>query len=254
MTPVSRTHEDVCPKRIWVLTVLSDDEHTIGELPRGLSFHLNRCPSCRMVADRLRRANTALAALGAADEPALFDRAQQQAFQALRAGAALTGRVELADECEMVPAVERDRQWHKWLSLAASVAILVTAVGYWSFRSPLQVPGTLHATNPAQTPAIRIGESMATQRTASAAHDPSSTVASDQDGSLLAAERQSAEHGPLPYCDSAHWPDEIMNGRDACIPRAPWLRIPFRTRAAEELHRIDSPPSAVLSNPPSERR
>ena len=47
--------DTACSKQGWVLGQLTDDEAMDGfdDLPRGLQFHLNRCSSCRVLADRL---------------------------------------------------------------------------------------------------------------------------------------------------------------------------------------------------------
>ncbi len=254
MTLHARTTEEVCPKRIWVLTVLTDDEDATGELPRGLAFHLARCPSCRSVADRLQRANSALAALGAAEAPHLFERAQQQTLQALRNGAALTGRANLSDDCDDVPLNIPIGNRYARLAVAASVAIIIAAGGLLSLRTPQQEPGAAHPPMAARPSAVHFGPAGEIRPLALAVDDHSLTVRSHPDESLTAAKQPFAEQPALPLCDSDNWPDQIMSGQHSCIPRNPWLRLPFRTRAAEELHRIDSPPSAVLSNPPSERR
>lgn len=254
MTPYTPATEEVCPKRIWVLTVLTEDEDAIGELPRGLAFHLARCSSCRAVADRLRRTNSALAALGAVEAPPLFERAQQQALQALRNGAALTGRVSLDDDCDEDPVRIRSGIGYARLATAASVAILIVAGGLWSLRTPRQEPGAANPPMAARPSANPFGPTDEKHRTAFAVDNHALTGQSRPDERHSAADQPFAEQSPLLECESANWPDQIMSGQNACIPRRPWLRLPFRSRTAAELHRIDSPPSAVLSNPPSERR
>ena len=86
-----------CPKRLWVMLTLSDDELVVEEesLPKGLRFHLSRCSSCRALADRLMAVSTGLrdlAQLEPAEEVAIA--ANGQLRQALQEGATLTGDVK----------------------------------------------------------------------------------------------------------------------------------------------------------------
>ena len=93
--------ENACPKRVWVMSIFSDDEalDDPGSLPQGLAFHLSRCDSCRTLADQLRGVCSRLADLALLEpDETLTDRAHDQAVSALRQGAALTGRVMIPDE------------------------------------------------------------------------------------------------------------------------------------------------------------
>ena len=121
------TNEQSCPKRLWVLLTLSDDELMASgsKMPRGLEFHLSRCESCRVVADRLLHTSNALETLGPKDaSPDLLEAARAQAINALRDGARLTGRVEIPDE----PAVHVTPAWYRYARYAVAAAI-VLAVG-----------------------------------------------------------------------------------------------------------------------------
>jgi len=133
---IGQTTDDApCPKRLWVMTMLSDDEVVAPgvRLPQGLEFHLKRCPSCRALADDLLGV-TALLAEAGAQEPteSLLRRAQRQTEAALRDGARLTGRVDVdaADDGSLVPA--RAGRWRRWGLPLAAAAMIAIAFGLFS--------------------------------------------------------------------------------------------------------------------------
>ena len=77
--------EGTCPKQPWVMSTLADDERSTdeGNLSHAMRFHLARCESCRMLADRLVHATAALGDLATEDPPTdLFERAERQASAA----------------------------------------------------------------------------------------------------------------------------------------------------------------------------
>jgi len=118
---------EVCPKRLWVMTVLSDDELLDGDatLPQGLQFHLSRCDSCRSLANGLQHVSDCLhglARLEPGDEFAV--RAHSRAFEALAGGARLTGRVEIPDDPESELGHTRGVRWTAYARYAAAAAIV----------------------------------------------------------------------------------------------------------------------------------
>ncbi len=126
-----------CPKRLWVMLTLSDDEalDEAGTLPQGLRFHLSRCPSCRALADRLQTVTDAVRALSDSHPSTeLLARADAQAKQALADGVRFTGRVTIPEEPERVgPAVGGHHRsvWLRYSSYAAAAAILLGFGLYW---------------------------------------------------------------------------------------------------------------------------
>ena len=143
-----------CPKRVWVMTVLSDDEalSDADELPRGLQFHLSRCESCRVLADRILAVSAMLRGLSQLEPDAgLGSGADAQALAALREGARLTGRVSIPEEPEQEPAgfgpPGADSRGagarllrHRYGALAAAAAIVLVvglfAAGRAHWRTP----------------------------------------------------------------------------------------------------------------------
>lgn len=136
--PFEGREERACPKRLWVMLTLSDDEalESDGALPQGLRFHLSRCPSCRGLADRLQSITDSLCSMSDVEPDGdLQGRADAQAKQALAEGARITGRVTIPEESERLPVAVRGHRWSTWLrysGLAAAAAILVGFGLYWS--------------------------------------------------------------------------------------------------------------------------
>lgn len=140
-----------CPKRLWVMLTLSDDELVADEesLPKGLRFHLSRCSSCRALADRLIAVTSRLrdlAQLEPTEEVAIA--ANGQLRQALHEGATLTGRVDVADKPDMErKGTDRHTQrahrsgpgWYGVSVAAAAVVVAVTLWGVWGVV-PLEHP------------------------------------------------------------------------------------------------------------------
>ncbi len=136
MTPLDSRETDTagCPKRLWVMTTLADDE-LVGEegpLPQGLSFHLSQCESCRLLAERLLSVSRALGGLAAVEPPdGLAGRADGRAREALRAGAKLTGRVDIP-EVEQELASPGLTVWRYYGRFAAAALILLCVGLYWA--------------------------------------------------------------------------------------------------------------------------
>ncbi len=137
-----------CPKRLWVMLTLSDDEALpdSGRLPQGLQFHLSRCPSCRTLAEQLTAVSTGLRDL-AQREPGkeVAVAANRQLRQAMRDGAKLTGRVAIVDETdspgERGHADTRRTNWRHigWFGTpmaAAAVIVFVALLRVWGPVGP----------------------------------------------------------------------------------------------------------------------
>lgn len=122
---------EACPKRVWVMLTLSDDEALQeGEsLPQGLQFHLSRCESCRAVAEHLQAVSASLRGASVLEPPdGLAARADAQVREALQEGARLTGRVAIPDEPEPVRQAGGARRWVRIGRYAAAAAVFI-AVG-----------------------------------------------------------------------------------------------------------------------------
>jgi|GEM_PF-5005025 len=127
----------ICPKRVWTLSVLSE-ENPLGDktaLPRGLMFHLSRCPSCRELADRLLAVNGGLAALASQQpEEALVDRANARALAAIEAGVGLqrssllsAGEAEWPDDL-LVSTIDVRATWWRPIVAYAAAAVIIAAL------------------------------------------------------------------------------------------------------------------------------
>ena len=141
-----KLEEQSCPKRLWVMGTLSDDELLAAgeDLPPGLAFHLSRCGACQTLADELMAARNVLQAACSVDMPGgLTERAAAVATRAIANGAPLTGRVDVADDTDMpVPIhVSRALRWGTRLAVAASVAFASVLVGL-SYLGPDQPFGS----------------------------------------------------------------------------------------------------------------
>lgn len=145
----SKDGETVCPKRVWVLSTLADDEQTSidGELPQGLRFHLKQCAPCREVADGVLAVASGLNALGGIEpDDSLDARANERLSNALRAGAPLTGRVNVPDDPIFDAALEAYRPpWvgYARFSAAAAIIFLIGLVGVFRFATVETVPSGL---------------------------------------------------------------------------------------------------------------
>jgi len=149
--------DDHCAKRVWVMTVLSDDESFGPDqaLPPGLEFHLSRCPECRALADELLAVTSGLSGLAATAAPAgLLDRANTQAGAALAAGGELTGRVDPGDEgCELLTA-PKGAAWRRWTMPLAIAALLALAAGVVAVMRAATDPGDGAGRPIAEAPAV----------------------------------------------------------------------------------------------------
>ena len=136
--------EGTCPKQTWVMSTLADDERSTdeGKLSHAMRFHLARCESCRVLADRLVHATTALGDLATEDPPSdLFERAERQASAAMEAGAELTGRVDVPDFEEWDEVPSAPRWWWRPARYAVAATILLAFASYWVVRfTPVGLP------------------------------------------------------------------------------------------------------------------
>lgn len=130
-----------CPKRVWVMSVLSDDEALAdhGRLPQGLRFHLSQCPSCRVLADGLTSVTDALGLLADLEpSESLTDDADRQAQLALEAGARLTGRVDVVEPMSPEPSGAGRMGWPRVAGYAAAAVIGLSlgVAGLWTQSQP----------------------------------------------------------------------------------------------------------------------
>ncbi len=139
-----------CPKRLWVMTTLSDDEivRPNGPLPQGLEFHLSRCPSCRALADDLLAVAASLGSDCEQELPeSLLGRAQRQTEAALKDGARMSGRVVVDDDGADLLDYSTPAWWRRWTVPLAAAAMVGVAIGLVSI---MRAPGVAE---PGLTPA-----------------------------------------------------------------------------------------------------
>lgn len=138
----NQTDATICPKRLWVMNTLSDEDTLVGEsgLPQTLRLHLSRCDACNELAKRLMAVSASLASLGELEpETTLADRAHHRVLTALADGARLTGRVEIPDEpVELNPGFGA-MPWRRY-AVAASVALALGASGFLAFQAAQDGP------------------------------------------------------------------------------------------------------------------
>jgi hypothetical protein len=134
--PVLESGGNACPKRLWVMLALSDDEalEPDGELPVGLRVHLRHCDSCRSLSSRLLIASGGLRSLAELEPPAgALDRANTRLEDAIRAGAIRSarppsnGRSRASDHPTLGP-TSRPR-WTSRASYAAAAALAAAFLG-----------------------------------------------------------------------------------------------------------------------------
>lgn len=141
-----KSGQETCPKRVWVLNTLSDDEVIpVGDpIPPGLKFHLARCDSCRKLADELLGVTAVLGQmLDLEPSGELGGQAEAQAMRSLREGAVLTGRVSIPDDPIPTPTARAVLPWLPYRRFAAAAVILLAIGLYAMFRpdSPGIQPG-----------------------------------------------------------------------------------------------------------------
>jgi hypothetical protein len=227
MKPVDVMDAEVanpCPKRVWVLTTLADDEAlgADGALPPGLKFHLSRCASCRSEADRLRSVSDALRELSTIELPvALLERADEQMAVALAHGAVLTGRVTIPDDDVAdfdAPQVRATAL--RFIGRFAAAAVLVFAVGW----AGLVVLERNVVRSFVTQPTARSDSPPRRVRTSNSATEISQPAPSAK-GAVAA---QEAEQPQRPYCTTLPYFDSSVPDDADCIQRA--FSLPARGR------------------------
>lgn len=180
--------EEECPKRVWVMLTLSDDEALEeGEsLPPGLRFHLSRCESCRKVAEHLQAASAKLRDLVGLQPPDdLGVRADAQLRRALRAGAELTGRVVIPEDQTPQTPSPGPASRIRVIRYAAAAAVFIGfgLAGVWVLRGP-SPPRVAEETGPDETVAPAVAG-------APDARPPLPPDSSDQSSAHVATESRS---------------------------------------------------------------
>ncbi len=247
----TKDHEsNACPKRVWVMATLADDESfdLSAELPRALQLHLATCSSCKELADSLLVVSAGLGALGR-DEPSrsLVQAANDQAKAALAAGGRMTGRVDVPDEPERAHTPTRRVLAFPatWLAAAASVAIFVGLFGaWWLIRSPdgmaqdrvterATVPHTNHNARPDAKPGPKQADFKTGERLAEVDDAPNT------------------EHSQrVRICNHADHLDAAMCDRIDAVHRA---AIP-PVRSRDRRPRLDTPePGVFTKSAPNDR-
>ena len=216
-----------CPKRLWVLATLSDDEALPpdGSLPPGLKFHLSRCPSCRLDADRLMAVSGSLMELSEETPPVeILVRADERLEFALSHGAILSGRVSIPkenpDDCAEFNAPVIRLGVLSLTSRFAAAAVLAFALGWAGiafFDFSRREGSSPSPSRRMATPGVAISESI----------DKGIVSQQDQDTDQVMALSED-EYEPRPFCSvSLESGDEL--GRDTrCIQRA--FSLPIRNR------------------------
>jgi len=130
-----------CPKRVWVMTSLADDEAMgeAGGVSQGLRLHLAQCKSCRALADRLMTTTQALRSLSMLEpDESLANRAKEQVLQALRDGGKFTDRVSIPDDLGPDQTIPGAAVWSRYAryAMAASVFLAFGLCGLWVLRQP----------------------------------------------------------------------------------------------------------------------
>ncbi|MDO8632710.1 MAG: hypothetical protein Q7R41_19685 [Phycisphaerales bacterium] len=241
-----------CPKRVWVLTTLADDEAlgADGLLPPGLQFHLSRCPSCRSEADRLRSVSDVLCKLSTIEPPVeLFKRADEQLAIALAHGAVPSGRVTIPDDDGAnfdAPQVRATAL--RFIGQFAAAAVLVFAVG-WAGLAVLErnVVRTFvtQPTERSDSPPRRV-------RT----FNPATEISQPAAGATDAVAAREAEQPQRPYCTALPYFDSSVPDDANCIQRAFSLPVRGRRDLAWQppIQRLDNTPAPVSTTRlPSER-
>lgn len=248
--------ESPCPKRVWVLTTLSDDEALAsdGALPQGLQFHLSRCPACRRDADRLLSVSDALRELSSGEPPlTLIEEANAQLATALAHGAALSGRVTIPDLENVEAAAPTVGSWPvRFLRRYAAAAIIVLAMGWAGFAalnrsSPRSVP---------PQPTVSLKTAPRSNPVPDAANEISQPAAPAADAVAASERRNKAEPPERRYCTGLPYISDDTPDDANCIQRA--FALPLRGRQTFGLSsgnpRLDNPPPPVSTNRlPNER-
>lgn len=229
-----------CPKRVWVMTSLSDDEATgdAGGLSQGLRLHLAQCKSCRALADRLMTTTGTLRSLSMLEpDDKLVNRATEQALQALREGGKFTGRVSIPDDPEPDQTIPGAAVWSRYVryALAASVFLAFGLCGLWVLRQPqrFQVAQVaIPAAADDAAPAVEAASSILSGKGSGAVAETTERLAATGDEELPDAGSSRAgwsrqtpryrSHVEAALCDDTHYVHRavILPGRRSSGPGA----------------------------------
>jgi hypothetical protein len=248
-----------CPKRLWVMTALSDDESQESgeELSRGLRFHLSRCPSCRELAEGIFRVSHGLAQLSALEPTKILrETADQRTRQVLRSGGRLTGRVAIPDEDEPLKQSRLEGFWRMNRRYAAAAAILILAglagVSEITRRSSGPAQRAWESESPAAHPPMPLPDpSVGAGGSGEIAENLSGLTPNETPAVEVAAARPTAEVRQAVPCrfqshvEAAQWDDP------SCVPTAFPIRAP---REVGLLRWFDnSPPARPTARPANPR-
>jgi len=252
-----RMQERACPKRLWVLSVLSDDEamDTAGELPQGLRFHLSQCAPCRALADSMLAVTSALGARAEQHVPYdLSARADEQLARALRAGARLTGRVSVPEEAVPQRSPRPTPGWPRLLPYAAAASILLGWSLLWLrplSRATHQVVderGRRH--QPIYLPAVTpMGEEAPEEVVVE-------TVEGPPEGRLVTTEGEAGTKpaARLRICRDRSYTEAALSEDLTCFPRAIVLPDPAERARWRRPGPVDRPPYTVSTTPEPDPR
>lgn len=248
---VDRRPDDPCPKRLWVMMELADDEgrEQVSAPATGLRFHLSRCPSCRRLADELRRTAEKLSTLARIEPPAdLFAKAQAQAMHALQQGAVSRYPDEIGEgqtAARIPPRQARSVRWIRGVgALAASLALVTTGWLAHAWYVGPRPPATSSNFSQWYIPSEELAPA------AASADDP---VNSEEGTSSDEAWVRVDDAGNVRLCRFRSHDEAALNEDPACIPAAMVLPGPPPRRARPDAV-FDNSTRTLSTGPASERR
>lgn len=243
-----------CPKRLWVMMELADDESRTAENApaTGLRFHLSRCPSCRALAERMEAVRTELAAMAAAEpDDDLQIRAESRVLAGL--GGLADSATAFTDD-EPAPHIVKRRPG-RWLrrSVAAAAALGLIACG-WMLRALIVEPDRLVAPNSFDRWYIPDAE-FASNRDALVIAlplpPPLDSPVNSSDAAALATVADN--HDSLIICRFRNHEDAALWDHPGCAPAAMILPGP-PDRPARSTFSIDNSTRTLSTGPASQRR
>ena len=247
----SQEHDEaVCPKQLWVMLTLSDDEafETGEELPRGLQFHLSRCPSCQALADRLLAVSGALRSLADLEpNDDLCARTDSQVTKALDEGARLTGRVSIPDEPERLTVPSHRPGLGVWLRYGtyAAAAAVFLAVGLFTLVE-LRGPGSRKLADTGDAPGPERALRNSTARQVESVPEHEADDASEQLAHGL-EEPGAAETGDTYGLGTSEAGEQVAQAE----PAEPTPNVPIGRRTRRPLCRYRSHVEAAMSEDPN---
>lgn len=121
--------QHACPKRIWLMTLLSDDEALPhgAALPQALRLHLAQCPSCRSLAYDIQHVTTELHTSSMSEPPeSLFTSAERQLMEFV-SHQALHNPTTILPEELLPDAMITNANSYRWIRLTAVAAVMLLA-------------------------------------------------------------------------------------------------------------------------------